>query len=78
MILCMNVDVNFLGEGKRYFDLVRSGKEIFLNTLKNLFSDHYGHVANMGASVPSEKDMLLPIPLTVMNVHTSWKNNLGY
>ena len=30
------------------------------------------------ASVPSEKDMLLPIPLTVMNVHTSWKNNLGY
>lgn len=67
----------FLGEGKRYFDLVRMGKEDFLSTLKT-FSDHYGHVTNMGASDPSEKDMLLPIPLTVMNIHTTWKNNTGY
>lgn len=67
----------FLGEGKRYFDLVRNGKEHFSNTLK-AFSDHYDHVVNMGANNPSEKDMLLPIPLTVMNIHASWKNNLGY
>lgn len=67
----------FLGEGKRYFDLVRAGKTTFLHTLKT-FSDHYNHVTNMGASNPSEKDMLLPIPLTVMNIHTSWENNLGY
>lgn len=67
----------FLGEGKRYFDLVRMGKDEFLSTLK-AFSDHYGHVTNMGSSNPSEKDMLLPIPLTVMNIHTTWKNNIGY
>jgi hypothetical protein len=67
----------FLGEGKRYFDLVRMGKETFVSTLK-AFSDHYQHVALMGASNPSEKDMLLPIPLTVMNIHTSWVNNPGY
>lgn len=67
----------FLGEGKRYFDLVRAGKDYFLTTLE-AFSDHYGHVTNMGASKPSEKDMLLPIPLAVMNIHTSWKNNTGY
>lgn len=67
----------FLGEGKRYFDLVRMGKETFVSTLK-AFSDHYQHVTLMGASNPSEKDMLLPIPLTVMNIHTSWKNNPGY
>lgn len=67
----------FLGEGKRYFDLVRTGKESFLSTLKT-FSDRYGHVVNMGASAPSEKDLLLPIPLTVMNIHTSWDNNPGY
>lgn len=67
----------FLGEGKRYFDLVRMGKEDFVSTLKE-FSDHYQHVTLMGASNPSEKDMLLPIPLTVMNIHTSWENNPGY
>ena len=69
--------VEFLGEGKRYFDLVRQGKDVFLSTLQT-FSDHYQHVKVMGASNPSEKDMLLPIPLTVMNIQTSWKNNEGY
>ncbi|MDO4162896.1 MAG: RagB/SusD family nutrient uptake outer membrane protein [Bacteroides sp.] len=67
----------FIGEGKRYFDLVRMGEETFLETLKD-FSDHYGHVSKMGANNPSEKDLLLPIPLTVMNIQTSWENNTGY
>lgn len=67
----------FLGEGKRFFDLVRMGEDTFLATLKE-FSDHYNHVTLMGASEPSKKDMLLPIPLTVMNIHTSWDNNPGY
>lgn len=67
----------FLGEGKRYFDLVRMGKDQFLTTMKT-FSDHYQHVSLMGASNPTEKDLLLPIPLTVMNIHTSWENNPGY
>ena len=67
----------FIGEGKRYFDLVRMGKDTFVSTLKN-FSDHYEHVTKMGANNPSEKDLLLPIPLTVMNIQASWTNNPGY
>lgn len=67
----------FLGEGKRYFDLVRMGKDEFLSVLKD-FSDHYEHVTKMGGVTPSEKDMLLPIPLTVMNIQYTWENNLGY
>jgi len=63
----------FLGEGKRYFDLVRMGETTFVTTLKN-FSDHYGHVS-MGASDPSVKDMLLPIPLVVLNINQSWIQN---
>jgi ragB/susD domain protein len=67
----------FIGEGKRYFDLVRMGKGTFISTMKK-FSDHYEHVSKMGANNPSEKDLLLPIPLTVMNIHASWTNNPGY
>lgn len=67
----------FLGEGKRYFDLVRMGEDTFVSTLK-AFSDHYNHVTLMGANEPAVRDMLLPIPLTVMNIHTSWTNNQGY
>ena len=67
----------FLGEGKRYFALVRQGKDIFLSTLQ-AFSDHYRHEQIMGASKPQEKDMLLPIPLAVMNIQSTWKNNDGY
>lgn len=67
----------FLGEGKRYFDLVRMGKETFLSTLK-AFSDHYEHVTKFEANNPSEKDMLLPIPLSIMNIQSGWTNNPGY
>lgn len=67
----------FIGEGKRYFDLVRMGENYFVTTLKD-FSDHYEHVTRMGASNPSKKDMLLPIPLSVMNINTTWTNNFGY
>lgn len=66
----------FLGEGKRYFDLVRMGETTFVSTLKD-FSDHYGHVSK-GASDPSVRDMLLPIPLTVLNVQTTWIQNPEY
>ncbi len=67
----------FLGEGKRYFDLVRMGESTFVKTLKD-FSDNYGHVTVLGANNPDKRDMLLPIPLTVMNIHTSWEQNFGY
>lgn len=67
----------FLGEGKRYFDLVRMGEATFLNTLK-AFSDHYEHVKVLGANNPDKRDMLLPIPRTVRNIHTTWEQNNGY
>ena len=67
----------FIGEGKRFFDLVRQGEDVFLDTLQE-FSDHYEHVTAMGASNPSKKDMLLPIPQTVMNINTHWDQNEGY
>jgi len=66
----------FLGEGKRYFDLVRMGETTFVSTLKS-FSDAYGHPL-MGGIAPTKKDMLLPIPLTVMNINTSWIQNQDY
>lgn len=67
----------FIGEGKRYFDLVRMGEQNFLTRLK-FFSAKYGIVTSMNGTDPSKKDMLLPIPLTVMNIQTSWENNFGY
>lgn len=67
----------FLGEGKRYFDLVRMGESTFVSTLKT-FSDQYGHVTVLGANTPEKRDMLLPIPRTVRNIHTSWDQNYGY
>jgi len=66
----------FLGEGKRYFDLVRMGETTFVSTLKN-FSVAYGHVS-MGGTSPTKKDMLLPIPITVMNINTTWDQNSDY
>ncbi len=73
----VQVRCEFIGEGKRFFDLVRQGEDVFLDTLQE-FSDHYEHVTAMGASNPSKKDMLLPIPQTVMNIHTHWDQNEGY
>ncbi len=67
----------FMGEGKRYFDLVRQGETVFVNTLK-AFSDQYRHVTDYNATAPTVKDMLLPIPQPVMNVHTDWEQNPGY
>lgn len=67
----------FLGEGKRYFDLVRMGETTFVNTLK-AFSDQYEQVTVLGANSPVKRDMLLPIPRTVRNIHTTWDQNDGY
>jgi hypothetical protein len=67
----------FLGEGKRYFDLVRQGKDKFINTLKP-FCDYYGNRTEMNGVDPAARDMLLPIPLTVMNIHLNWTQNPDY
>lgn len=66
----------FLGEGKRYFDLVRMGEQAFLSAEQAIY-DRYNH-KGMNASAPSKKDMLLPIPLVVMNINQSWQQNPGY
>lgn len=67
----------FLGEGKRYFDLVRQGESVFVQKLK-AFSDWYGNVTVFNGSEPSKRDMLLPIPQPVMNIHIDWEQNSGY
>lgn len=67
----------FLGEGKRYFDLVRQGADTFVNTLKP-FCDYYGNRTDMNGVDPTVKDMLLPIPLAVMNIQLSWDQNPDY
>jgi hypothetical protein len=64
----------FLGEGKRYFDLVRMGEETFVSTLTAFANKHPVNEAN----TPAKRDMLLPIPRTVMNIHTAWEQNYGY
>jgi len=67
----------FLGEGKRYFDLVRQGEIVFVQHLK-AFSDWYGNVAIYNGSEPTTRDMLLPIPQSVMNIHVTWDQNEDY
>lgn len=67
----------FLGEGKRYFDLVRQGEGVFVQNLK-AFSDWYGNVTVYNGSNPTTRDMLLPIPQSVMNIHLNWEQNTGY
>lgn len=67
----------FLGEGKRYFDLVRQGEAVFVQRLKS-FSDWYGNVTVYNGSDPTIRDMLLPIPQSVMNIHLDWDQNSNY
>ena len=67
----------FLGEGKRYFDLVRQGETMFVQKLK-AFSDWYGNVTVFNGSDPTIRDMLLPIPQSVMNIHLDWDQNSNY
>jgi hypothetical protein len=67
----------FLGEGKRYFDLKRQGETIFVQKLK-AFSDWYGNVSVYNGSEPTKRDMLLPIPQSVMNIHLGWEQNANY
>jgi len=67
----------FVGEGKRYFDLVRQGETVFVNTLKT-FTEHYKQNTTYGGILPTVKDMLLPIPQPVMNQQDGWDQNPGY
>lgn len=65
----------FIGEGKRFFDLVRWGEEEAINTLSN-FARHYH--ANTNGQLPTRRDLLLPIPQNELNTRSNWTQNEGY
>lgn len=67
--------MEFIGEGRRFFDLVRWGKEEAITELKN-FTRHYH--ANTNAQQPAERDLLLPIPQRELNTRQNWSQNEGY
>ncbi len=67
----------FIGEGKRYYDLVRQGEAIFTGTL-NPFLDHYEQTTTYRGSEAERRDMLLPIPQSSMEVHPTWDQNPDY
>src|SRR5690606_19339388 len=67
--------MEFIGEGRRFFDLVRWGKEEAITELKN-FTKHYH--ANTNAQQPAERDLLLPIPQRELNTRQNWSQNEGY
>ncbi|MCD8101145.1 MAG: RagB/SusD family nutrient uptake outer membrane protein [Alistipes sp.] len=68
----------YIGEGKRYFDLVRQGETVFLNSLKKFLDDNNQVSTEYGASYPTARDLLLPIPYSTISIHTDWDQNTGY
>lgn len=65
----------FIGEGRRFFDLVRMGETYAIDAL-TAFSTQY-HLGFNG-NIPSKRDLLLPIPLAEMKTRNNWDNNFGY
>ncbi|WP_106290537.1 RagB/SusD family nutrient uptake outer membrane protein [Arcticibacter pallidicorallinus] len=65
----------FIGEGRRYFDLVRWGQTEAINTL-SAFARHYH--SNTNGQLPSAKDLLLPIPQNELNTRNNWIQNPDY
>jgi hypothetical protein len=64
----------FIGEGKRYFDLVRWGADEAVSTL----ADFVRYYSNFNSAIPTARDLLLPIPQNEMKTRTNWENNPGY
>ncbi|WP_069660926.1 RagB/SusD family nutrient uptake outer membrane protein [Arcticibacter eurypsychrophilus] len=67
--------LEFIGEGRRYFDLVRWGEAEAVGTLK-AFTVRYH--SKLNGLAPAVKDLLLPIPQAEMNNRSNWDQNLGY
>lgn len=65
----------FIGEGRRYFDLVRWGQADAISTLSS-FAQHYH--ARTNGQLPALKDLLLPIPQNELNTRNNWNQNPGY
>lgn len=67
--------LEFIGEGRRYFDLVRWGEAEAISTLSS-FARHYHSQTN--GQLPTAKDLLLPIPQNELNTRNNWTQNTGY
>jgi hypothetical protein len=65
----------FIGEGKRYFDLVRWGETEAIGTL-TASAVRYHSLLN--GQQPTKKDLLLPIPQNELKTRTNWSQNFGY
>jgi len=65
----------FIGEGKRYFDIVRWGEDGAVKIL-NDFTSHYH--SNSNGQAPTRRDLLLPIPRNELKTRTNWEQNFGY
>jgi len=65
----------FIGEGRRFFDLVRWGQAEAISTLTS-FAQHYHSQTN--GQLPSAKDLLLPIPQSELNTRNNWNQNPDY
>lgn len=65
----------FIGEGRRYFDLVRWGETEAVNTLSS-FASHYHSTTN--GQLPTKRDLLLPIPQNELKTRNNWQQNFNY
>lgn len=65
----------FIGEGKRYFDLVRWGEAEAVATLQ-AFAKYYHSETN--GLIPTKRDLLLPIPDDELKTRTNWEQNFDY
>jgi len=65
----------FIGEGRRFFDLVRWGEAEAIGILTG-FAQRYHSQTN--GQLPSKKDLLLPIPQNELNTRSNWDQNFGY
>lgn len=65
----------FLGEGRRYFDLVRWGEAEAVATLSS-FASHYHSLTN--GQLPTKRDLLLPIPQDELKTRSNWIQNQDY
>lgn len=67
--------LEFIGEGRRYFDLVRWGETEAVNTL-SAFTTHYHATTN--GQLPTRRDLLLPIPQNELKTRNNWEQNPNY
>jgi hypothetical protein len=65
----------FIGEGRRYFDLVRWGETEAVNILVASAQRYH---SRLNGQLPAKKDLLLPIPQNELKTRSNWAQNFGY